>query len=64
MLTVTSNTNKDKCLFICISISFFSEIISQLGLSPDLCNIQVLVDMPLLKKKRSAIAPGYPKVPK
>ena len=41
----TLNLNKDKCLFRCSSIPFFSEIISQQGVSPANGKVQALTDM-------------------
>ena len=37
--------NKDKCLFRCMSIPFFGEIISWQGVSPDSNKIQALSEM-------------------
>ena len=44
--------DKDKHLFICMSIPFFGVIISWQGVNPDPSNINVLTDMPLPKAKK------------
>ena len=44
--------NKDKCLFICTSIPFFIEIISEQGVSLDPRKVHALMDMPSPKPSR------------
>ena len=51
---VNLKLNKDKCLFSCTSTPFFCEIVSQ----------QFPTDMLPLKKKETAVIPGYTKLPK
>ena len=49
---VNLKLHKDKCLFICTSIPFLSEVIFWQGVSPDPRKIQALMDMPPLTSKK------------
>ena len=49
---VNMKVNKDKCLFRCTSIPFFSDVISWQGVSPYLRKVQALTDMLPPKSKR------------
>ena len=44
--------NKDKCLYRCVRISFFSEIISWQYVSPEPSKIHAIIDMPPLRMKK------------
>ena len=45
--------NKGKYLYRCTSIPFFGEIISWQGVGPNPSKFQALIDMPLLKKRKT-----------
>ena len=49
---VNSKLNKDKCHFRCMSISFFSKVVSREGIQPDLQKIRALNEMPAPKNKK------------
>ena len=49
---VNLKLNKDKCHFRCMSIPFFSKVVSREGISPDPQKIKVLTDMPVPNNKR------------
>ena len=55
---------KEKCLFRYTCVSFFREVILRHGVSPDLAKIKTLTDLPPPKQKRTAVIPGYSKLPK
>ena len=49
---VNLKLNKDKCHFRCMSIPFFSEVVSREGMHPDLQKVRPLTEMPVPKNKR------------
>ena len=49
---VNLKLNKDKCHFRCMSIPFFSEVVSRQGIQPDSQKIKALAKMPAPKNKK------------